>query len=211
VQGLLLSATSRLDIANNAFIVDHAPGDPQLDAVRALVIAARNGGAWDGPGITSAQADANRFAVGYAASSAIFSSFPAAFAGQTIDDSSVLIRFTRYGDANLDGAVNLADFNRLAASFGSSNAPWDDGDFNNDGNVNLQDFNLLAANFGLSAAGPELTPQDWSALASAVPEPASLYLALLACSPAARRRRLRRRGDVRRAMQRMRHRSRLGE
>ena len=40
------------------------------------------------------------------------------------------------------------------------------------GTVNLNDFNLMAANFGLSAAGPSVTPQDWSALAAAVPEPA---------------------------------------
>ena len=191
VEGLLLSATSRLDITNNAFIVDHAPGDPQLDAIRALVTAARNGGAWDGPGITSSDANANEFAVGYAASNAIFTNFPATFAGQAIDDTSVLIRFTRYGDANLDGQVNLQDFNRLATSFGSAAALWDDGDFNYDGNVNLQDFNLLAANFGLNAAGAEVTPQDWSALAAAVPEPAGPWCALLAAVTVARRRRRR--------------------
>ena len=72
VEALSLSAAARLDVTNNAFIVDHAPGDPQLDAIRASIIAARNGGAWDGPGITSSLADANRFAVGYADSSAIF-------------------------------------------------------------------------------------------------------------------------------------------
>jgi hypothetical protein len=43
---------------------------------------------------------------------------------------------------------------------------------NYDGQTNLTDFNLLASNFGLSATGPNLTPQDWSNLAAAVPEPA---------------------------------------
>jgi len=51
---------------------------------------------------------------------------------------------------------------------------WTQGDFNYDGTANLADFNLLAANFGLSASGPDVTPEDWAALASAVPEPASL-------------------------------------
>jgi len=37
--------------------------------------------------------------------------------------------------------------------------------------VNLADFNVLAANFGLSAAGPEVTPQDWAQLGPSVPEP----------------------------------------
>jgi len=78
------------------------------------------------------------------------------------------------GDANLDNAVNLNDFNVLAANFGTTGATWMSGDFTNDGNVNLNDFNILAANFGLSAAGPTVTPDDWSALAGAVPEPTAL-------------------------------------
>jgi hypothetical protein len=42
--------------------------------------------------------------------------------------------------------------------------------------VNLGDFNLLAGNFGLSAAGSEVTPQDWENLAAAVPETSALLL-----------------------------------
>ena len=42
--------------------------------------------------------------------------------------------------------------------------------------MNLGDFNLLAGNFGLSAAGSEVTPQDWANLAAAVPEPSALIL-----------------------------------
>jgi hypothetical protein len=101
----------------------------------------------------------------------------------------VTVAYTRYGDANLDRVVNLDDFNRLAANFGSANAVWTQGDFNYDGNVNLQDFNRLASNFGLSAAEPEVTPQDWSALAAAVPEPAaSLSAIVTAMLPVLRRR-----------------------
>jgi hypothetical protein len=68
--------------------------------------------------------------------------------------------------------VNLQDFNRLASNFGSTSGVWTQGDFNYDGNVNLQDFNRLASNFGLSAAGPTVTPEDWTRLGAAVPEPA---------------------------------------
>ena len=98
----------------------------------------------------------------------------------------MLIRVTRYGDANLDGTVNLADFNRLAGAFGTTGgALWSQGDFNYDGNVNLADFNRLAGNFGQSAAGSEVTPQDWANLAAAVPEPgamAGIVLGALACA-----------------------------
>jgi hypothetical protein len=97
------------------------------------------------------------------------------------------------GDANFDGNVNLSDFNTLAANFGQSGRTWQQGDFNFDGNVNLSDFNLLAANFGQSEAGAPgagLSPDDWAALASAVPEPGSACLvgALLAPMLVRRRR-----------------------
>ena len=65
--------------------------------------------------------------------------------------SAVLIRATRYGDANLDGTVNLNDFNALAGHFGQSVPAWNRGDFDYDGRANLNDFNLLAGQFGQSA------------------------------------------------------------
>jgi surface-anchored protein len=69
------------------------------------------------------------------------------------------------GDANLDGRVNLADFNALAGSFGQL-GDWSCGDFNGDGVVNLADFNILAGNFGVGGAGGESLP-------ASVPEPAA--------------------------------------
>jgi hypothetical protein len=93
----------------------------------------------------------------------------------------VLVRFTRYGDANLDGTVTTnPDFNRLAANFGLSGKLWTDGDFNYDGSVGQTDFNLLAANFGLSAGPDGPTPQDWATLAAAIPEPSLMVLVPLA-------------------------------
>ena len=86
--------------------------------------------------------------------------------------------------------MNLADFNRLAANFGTSGKFWAQGDFNYDKLVGLDDFNLLAANFGVSAPGPEVTAQDWSNLASAVPEPSA---AVVACALLTSARRARRR------------------
>ena len=192
--GLSIDAAggSRIDLADNFLVVDYDGGSP-IDAVRALILAGYNGGAWDGNGINSSLGNPSAHGIGYADASEIFTSFPATFAGRTVDASTVLVRHTRYGDANLDGNVNLADFNRLAASFGSTGARWDDGDFNYDANVNLQDFNLLAAHFGLSAAGPGApTPQDWSALAALVPEPGAIGLAPAVLPLFARRRRHRR-------------------
>jgi autotransporter-associated beta strand protein len=103
--------------------------------------------------------------------------------------SRLTVAYTRYGDANLDGQVNLQDFDRLAVNFGALGAVWSQADFNYDGSVNLQDFNRLAGNFGLGATGPEVTPQDWAALAAAVPEPLSAAAPLMALLVARRNRR----------------------
>jgi hypothetical protein len=80
------------------------------------------------------------------------------------------------GDANLDGFVNSDDFNALASNFGLAGFNWLGGDFNGDSFVNSDDFNILAGNFGISASTNGPTPDDWIALASAVPEPAVLPL-----------------------------------
>ena len=132
-------------------ILDYAGASPLLTSVLPLLTSGYAGGAWTGPGITSSTAAATPgHAVGYGEASAVFTSFPATFAGQSVDNTTVLLRYTRYGDANLDQQVNLQDFNRLAGNFGTSGTPlWTQGNFNFDNQVNLQDFNRLASNFGL--------------------------------------------------------------
>ena len=57
---------------------------------------------------------------------------------------------TEYGDANLDGHVNLLDFNVVAGNFNHAGT-WASGDFTGDGNVNLLDFNVLASHFNFTA------------------------------------------------------------
>ena len=60
---------------------------------------------------------------------------------------------TRFGDINLDGSVNLTDFNVMAATFDSlgENAGngWNRGNFDGDTDIDLTDFNSLASNFDL--------------------------------------------------------------
>jgi hypothetical protein len=161
--------TAKLDVTRNAVVVDYTGSENSPFAtIKAQITSGYASGAWSGNGIVSSLANSNQFGVGYAEASSL-TSIPAIFG--TVDSDAVLVRYTRYGDANLDGTVNLQDFNRLAGNFGSTNADWSRGDFNYDMTVNLQDFNRLAANFGLTAAGPTVTPGDWSALAAAVPEP----------------------------------------
>ena len=69
-----------------------------------------------------------------------------------------------YGDANLDGTVDGADFLLWNASKFSSSLQWDQGDFNGDGVVDGGDFLVWNANKFTSSDG-----------LSAVPEPTSVW------------------------------------
>jgi hypothetical protein len=69
------------------------------------------------------------------------------FAGQPVDPTSVLLRFTYRGDANLDGRVNIADLSILASNWQRSGAYWYEGDFDYNSLVNIADLSILAANW----------------------------------------------------------------
>jgi hypothetical protein len=97
----------------------------------------------------------------------------------TYTPTKVLVRVSIPGDANLDNVVNLQDFNALASNFAQTGRTWVQGDFTGDGLVNLQDFNRLAGHFGFSAGPEGPTPDDWAALASAVPEAGIMWISLL--------------------------------
>jgi hypothetical protein len=135
IQGLF-SNVGTLDV--NA-LVELSPVSAGLLAATADQTATGyNGGTWDGAGIRSSRAAAspgNHDAVGYDV-------------WQT-PQPHIRLLYTRLSDADVNGTVNLADFNRLASGFGTNtDARWNQGDFNFDRRVNLNDFNLLAANFG---------------------------------------------------------------
>jgi hypothetical protein len=84
------------------------------------------------------------------------------------------VGFVYNGDSNLDGKVNMLDFNAVATNFAGSSKFWINGDFNYDGTVNTLDFNALASNFNRSEPAPG------PGLGSLVPEPASMGAILMA-------------------------------
>src|SRR4029079_1429460 len=94
------------------------------------------------------------------------------FASQAVDSTSVLVRYTYAGDANLDGKVNALDFNALATHFGGCAKRWNNGDFNYDSATYTLDCTTLAGNFNLVLPAPSL--------GQIVPEPTVLLVSAAA-------------------------------
>jgi autotransporter-associated beta strand protein len=157
----------RFDLTNNAVVVDYTSFSP-LATLAAQIRSGYASGAWTGNGITSSIAAATPgHGVGFGEASQVFSLFPANFAGQLVDSTSVLMRYTLRGDANLDQSVNIADFSALAANFNSAGS-WARGDFDYDGLVGIGDFSVLASNFNRSVAARTTVPEPASMLAAAL-------------------------------------------
>jgi lysophospholipase L1-like esterase len=140
-----------------------------------------NGGAWNGPGISSSAAAANhRYGIAFAdgAEGLVWG----------LSSGQLKISYALYGDMHQDGVVDGSDFAILSANFGKHvTGGWEQGDFNYDGSVNGVDFVLLAENFGKTMRGTSVTlPQnEWTALESFaathgllsdVPEPSSVAI-----------------------------------
>jgi autotransporter-associated beta strand protein len=192
---LSITGNGVLDIGNNHLIITYGASDP-ITTIASYIASGYNGGNWNGPGIISSAALTNAssllYGVGYADGA------DGVVAG--LAPGHIEVAYTLMGDANLDGLVNSADFNVLAANFNQSITGWDQGDFNYDGLVNSADFNALAANFNQGVSGTA-TAGDMAALdafaaanglslPTSVPEPASIGLLTLgAIGMMARRRR----------------------
>lgn len=176
-RSLVVDPTGRIDLNDNDMIVEYAPGFSQLTTVKNLITSGYANGAWTGNGIDSKSAASNssthRTALGYAEASAIGITSTGIFSGQPVDSTSILIRYTLLGDANIDGTVDINDFTRLSTNFNQPSAIWTQGDFNYDGFANALDFNAIASNFGqvLGSALPDL--------AVLVPEPMAVGVMLL--------------------------------
>jgi autotransporter-associated beta strand protein len=152
------------DLGNNAVVLNHAGSSP-ASAVRSWLASGYNAGTWSGTGlITSRASMESGMALGYAEASDLFSSFPATVAGKSVDSTSLVVRYTVVGDADLDGAVGFADLLKLSQSYGqSNNSAWSQGDFNYDGAVDFDDILLLAQNYGRNVE----FARGWSSVAAA--------------------------------------------
>ena len=181
----------KVDLTDNAAILDYPTGGPNPAAtIRSQILAGRGGSGlgktWNGLGITSsaaAAAEPESRSVGYAENATMPLGAFTSFRGQTVDSTTVLLAFTRTGDANLDGLVNDDDVTIVGASYapGVAGASWAVGDFDYNGFVDDDDVTLLGVFYDVSAP-PLVAP---GATVAAVPEPATVTLLgamLVACA-----------------------------
>ncbi len=150
--------TGRLDLTNNDLDLAGASLSTVTDQVREGF----NGGTWNSSsGIVSSSAAGNRLAAigvmqNNQSGSPIYSGSHL-FDGIAPGASDVLVKYTYFGDANLDGKVDASDYSRIDSAYlaGQSGHPmtgWFNGDFNYDGVINGSDYTLIDNAFNTQGA-----------------------------------------------------------
>jgi hypothetical protein len=141
-----IDPTSSLDLSDNDLLVH----DGNLASIDGLLTTGFNsaGGYWNGPGIQSSAAARQlltALGVGQPSSSGTID-------GESVNTSDVEVRYTYYGDANLDGHVDGSDYSKIDYGFTHHLAGWANGDFNYDGVVDGSDYTLIDNAFNTQSA-----------------------------------------------------------
>jgi hypothetical protein len=150
----VVGSSARLDIADDDVIVDYSSLSP---------VGTWNGTAYDGVSgwiasgaVMSSNITSSLNAVGVAEAYQALGNTgtqTALLAGQTIDSSAVLVKYTYAGDATLDGKINVDDYGRIDFFSALGGSGWYNGDFNLDGKVNVDDYGIIDFNVGIQGPG----------------------------------------------------------
>ena len=193
-----LTNSGVIDLANNDMIIHNgsAGSVTTSGSIANQIASGFDKGQWNGTvGILSSNAsNSTLHALGYAPGGATFD-------GIATTATDILVKYTYYGDANLDGKVDASDYSKIDSAYAiGGKSGWSNGDFNYDGVINGSDYTLIDNAF--NTQGTQISAELASPLAeptaeiagggsaSAVPEPTSLgLLAIGAAGLLGRRRR----------------------
>ncbi len=154
-----------LDLSGNDMVVLNG----SLTNITNQLKAGYNGGHWSGSsGIVSSQAAtalSNLTALGSAPGGFMFDNVSTA-------TNDVVLKYTYYGDSNLDGVVDGTDYSRIDVGFLNHTTGWNNGDFNYDGVVDGSDYTLIDNAFN----------SQGTSLASIVESPAAVATGEIAAS-----------------------------
>ncbi len=179
---------SQLDLGANDLIV-HNGNLSQISDQIAQGLNSANHGYWNGQGIDSyAAAQTTNTALGVELNNNGHGQpLVTTFEGQPVTSSDVLVKYTYFGDANLDGIVNGSDYALLDNGFNNGLTGWRNGDFNYDGVINGDDYTLIDNSF--NTQGPVLSAAAADRIDTSVPEPACQFILGGLCAMFLRRRR----------------------
>ena len=196
--------TGKLDLGNND--LDVPAGN--LATLTNQIAEGYNGGRWNGAsGIISSAAAANTthlttLGVIVNSTSGTTPLYGSGTALGTFDGTSpaatdVLVKYTYYGDANLDGSVSASDYSLIDNGYLNHLTGWYNGDFNYDGVINGSDYTLIDNAYNMQGSPITSNTTEADAIAtiqiagtSSVPEPAAgVVLGLGLLSSLGRRRR----------------------
>jgi PEP-CTERM motif len=192
----------KLDLNDNTLIVHNTSTAAATTELTQLTNQIHEGftGGWHGTaGITSSVAATTKnTAIGIelndnGSGGTLFTTFE----GQNVTNTDILVGYTYFGDANLDGVVDANDYLLIDNGFSKGLTGWRNGDFNYDGVINGDDYTLIdnafntQGNVVLNALPATALAINTSQIAvpAAVPEPASLGLLGLGAGAFIRRRR----------------------
>jgi hypothetical protein len=180
VSQLNIASTAKLDLNSSDLI---APADDLASITSALQTGFNAAsGYWNGPaGIVSSAAAADTT---FLTTLGLRQSDGTPFDGMTPTVGATLVMYTYYGDADLNGLVNGADYQQIDNGFGAHLTGWSNGDFNYDGIVDGSDYSLIDNAYNqLAAAGLSSTPLAIRAAATPKVTPMSAQITYAALSP----------------------------
>ncbi|HWP40528.1 MAG TPA: family 16 glycosylhydrolase, partial [Tepidisphaeraceae bacterium] len=164
VPALNVSTTARLDLNNNALVVNNG----NLGTITSRIKSAleNNGNFdWQGPGIGSTQANVQNTTAGsflfglgvikndlaqVGGTGPIYTDF----AGESgLTAAEVLVKFTYFGDADLSGSIDATDYSLIDNGYVNTLSGWLNGDFDYSGTIDATDYALID-NAYVNQAGP---------------------------------------------------------
>jgi Ca2+-binding RTX toxin-like protein len=142
IAALSINPGGVLDLRDHSLILDYSGASP-IGSVTGQI---KNGA------IASSSDTGVLTAIGVAEASDVAPG--GSFAGQSVDATAVLVKFTYGGDANLDGTLNIDDYVRIDGGIAAQRTGWSNGDFNLDGKVNIDDYTIIDGN--IANQGPPI-------------------------------------------------------
>jgi hypothetical protein len=147
-----LTVNGTLDLASNDAIINYGANASPRTAIEADVARWVNS---TGGGVIESSAASTTMTLGVADTATNWSA-PTSLDGQAISANSLLIRYTLYGDTNLDGQVTSGDVGVVLGNYtfatGTATKPmWAAGDFRYDGTVDSGDLGYVLGNYSLTS------------------------------------------------------------